>query len=67
MKEWELAKHMLLGNTCNECTFATVWPSSVWKNCPYRLARRDSLENGGLFLTPKEHPICKLFRPVAGP
>ena len=66
MKTWELAKFMLLETTCNDCAFATVWPSDVWKDCNYRLARGASFENGS-FLSPKEHDICELFSPVADP
>jgi len=66
MKEWELAEYVLLKTTCNDCVFASVWPSDVWENCPYRLARRASFENGS-FLPPKQHDICELFSPVESP
>ena len=65
MKPWEIAGHLLLGATCNECVHATLWPSEVWKDCNYRLARRESIEQG-FFLMPKDHPICEDFMPIVG-
>jgi hypothetical protein len=65
VKQWELAGYMLLDMTCNECVHATLWPSEVWQDCNYRLARREAFAKG-YFLPPKDHPICEDFLPIVG-
>jgi hypothetical protein len=65
VEDWELATYYLLGATCNDCVYATIWPGEVWKGCDYRLARREAFEKG-FFLPPKAHQICDQFMPIVG-